>query len=433
MSFIDYFNIKKFIPGRTPNPTVRQSNVSDYQKFLSQYGFALRTNSTTSDREALQLALTNPYVTACIEAISEAIVGNGYRIQSADGTVGLTDSDQVYLEQVFNNPEGLFASETFNSLFLKISKSLSIYGEAFVELLTQPDTGALSGFRFIPSDLLDYDEDKNRWYYRNQPSLYYDEGELIHIKNPSITYENRYRGESPINKIALAIKSMTAALTHNYDTFSNPGLNVNHVLEFDKDVSNENFEQQLELIGEMARAHQSGGLIALKGARFTSLDSTSDLDYKELMNTCRDIILTVYRVPPAKVGVIESGNIGGGTGVSQDKTFKDMINAKSRLIEDSFNKVLIRYGYNYRFKFNEIDLEDKKNRADTDAVLINSGVKTINEVRETYDLEPISNGDTPLPLLTYDLGLADEEAELNKRLLNNFYTTDILNWEAYEN
>lgn len=431
MSFKDYFNLKKWIPSHN-NPTVRNTMDSDYMKFMRYYGFALRDNKTISDREALQLALTNPYVTACIESIAESMVGNGFIIKSTDDTHGDIDSNQVYLEQLFSNPEGLLMDETYNSFFLKISRSLSIYGEAFVEILEQPKTNQLSGFRFIPSDLLLYNEKEDIWYFKNHPDILYDSSEIIHIMNPSITYENRFRGESPINKITLAIKSMTSVMSHNNNIFSNPGLDVNHVLSFDKDISNESYEQQLELLGEMSRARQSGGMIALKGAQFSNLDQTKDLDYKELLEICRDIILSVYRVPPAKVGIIESGNLGGGTGESQDKTFKDMINGKSKLVEDSFNKVLLRYGYDYTFEFNEIDLEDKQKRAQTEQILINAGILTPNEVREGYELEPLPGGDDLVFNHVQNDIKSLDNYELDKRLLNDLYTNNTLSWSNYK-
>jgi hypothetical protein len=42
-------------------------------------------------------------------------------------------------------------------------------------------------------------------------------------------------------------------------------------------------------------------------------------EYLATLANQRDLILSGYGVPPSKVGVIESGNLGGGTGTSQDK------------------------------------------------------------------------------------------------------------------
>ena len=409
-----------------PNPTLRDTRRSDYAAFVQNYGWAFRSNITTRDTEAIKMAMINPYVRACVDAIAEATVGNGFTILSRDGTVGIEDGDSKYVEQLFNNPEGIFRPETFNTLFLKISKSLSLYGEAFVEILEQPSTKQLAGFKFIPSTLIDFDEKKNRYYFKRQPGITFEPGEIIHIMNPSITYENRDRGDSPIDAIALAIRSIYSALTYNNDTLNQKGLSVNHVLEFDSEVSDENYETQIELLADMAQEHKRGGMIALRGAKFTELNSHKDIDYKDLIDTCRDIILTVFRVPPAKVSIIESGNLGGGTGVSQDKTFKDMIRSKSQLIEDAFNKVLLQRGYRYRFQFNEIDLEDKKERAQTEATLINAGIFTINEVRESYELEPLEGGNESLPLRNLDIQMRDDEAEMDKELLNSLYTSDVL-------
>ncbi len=101
-----------------------------------------------------------------------------------------------------------------------------------------------------------------------------------------------------------------------------------------------------------------------------------------------------------------------------------MISAKSQLIEDAFNKVLLNEGYKYRFKFNEIDLEDKNKRAQTEATLIKAGIFTINEIREGYELEPVEGGNELLPLRNIDFQMQEEEAEMDKALLNSLYTSD---------
>lgn len=422
----------KSILTRQPNPTVRDTRRSDYANFVQNYGWAFRSNTTTRDTQAIKMAMVNPYVRACVDGIAEAIVANGFTILSRDGTVGLEDGDSKYLEQIFNNPEGIYGNETFNTFILKISKSLSLYGEAFVEILEQPNTKQLAGFKFIPTSLIDFDEKKNKYYFKRQPGITFEPDEIIHIMNPSITYENRARGDSPIDAISLSIRTIYSALTYNNDSLTQKGLSVNHVLEFDSDISDENYESQIELLGDMAAEHKRGGMIALRGARFTELNSNHDIDYKELILCCRDIILSVFRVPPAKVGIIESGNLGGGTGESQDKTFKQLIAAKSQLIEDAFNKVLLHKGFKYKFRFNEIDIEDKQKRASTEATLINAGIMTPNEVREGYELEPIKGGDELLPLRNMAIADALDEAEMDKVLLNNLYETNVLDWKTYE-
>jgi hypothetical protein len=58
------------------------------------------------------------------------------------------------------------------------------------------------------------------------------------------------------------------------------------------------------------------------GVTATELKSGSLEIYLQVLDSCRDAILSVAGVPPSKVGVIETGNIGGGSGESQDKTFR---------------------------------------------------------------------------------------------------------------
>jgi hypothetical protein len=58
------------------------------------------------------------------------------------------------------------------------------------------------------------------------------------------------------------------------------------------------------------------------GAHVAELASYRVADVETYLDQKRDEILAAFGCPPAQAGVIESGNLGGGTGDSQAKTFR---------------------------------------------------------------------------------------------------------------
>jgi len=222
---------------------------------------------------------------------------------------------------------------------------------------------------------------------------------------------------------------MWLGLNHNLDLLDNDGIDPNAVLSFDKDVPNEDFYNELERLNELQAERRKGGTLAVKGASFqTSGVSNNDMDFISLMNLSRDMILTAYGMQPGKAGIRETANLGSGSGESQDKDFKDMIKAKSTLIEGAFNKVLGRNGFSEVFQFNEMDIEDKLKRSQIEKIKLDAGVLTINEVRSGYGEEPVEWGDIPLVLQQQGQGNPEETmgADMMKRYNNAIYKSGIL-------
>ena len=144
------------------------------------------------------------------------------------------------------------------------------------------------------------------------------------------------------------------------------------------------------------------------------------------------MIISLFRVPPSIVGIIETANLGSGNGEAQKEQFKNVMNAKAKFYEAAFNKVLGRNGFNEVFSFNEIDIEDELKRANIEGMQVRDGIRTVNEVRKDYGWDPVDWGDYPinnnnLDVLTEDLGM--KSLENGRRYKNNLYKSGLLeNW-----
>ncbi len=412
-------------------PFVRRPQYnSRFNQYLANYGWIFETaNKSEGDYTLYEQAENNVYVYRSIEAISDTLLINGYSINDPyDEKVNFERTR--YLENLFANPMGYKHEMTYAMFHKQYIRSFELTGDAFIavnyENFNWDDTDyykVINGFEFIPPDLLKWYDDTGQWGYRLQPDKRYETDEMIHIYEPSIHLKDLKYGVSKLEKIRMPLIMMWLGLNHNKDLLENDGIDPRAVLSFDKDVTNEDFEAELERLSEMSRLRKKGGTLAIKGATFQSSGVTNnDMDFISLMNLSRDMILTAYGMQPGKAGIRETANLGSGSGESQDKDFKDMIKAKATLIEGAFNKVLGRNGFTELFTFNEMDIEDKLKRSQIEKIKLDSGVVTINEVRTEYGLEAVEWGDIPLQLLQSQQTPTDEASGMDTMMkrYNNF-------------
>lgn len=428
------FDNMRSVVGRGVNrilPAVTKPQInSNFNKFMSSYGWVfLSSNRSLGDYDLYYHAENNVFVYRSIQVISDSFLINGFDINNPNEEMVNFDRT-YYLKQLFNNPSGWY-SEITHAMFLKqYVTSFELTGDAFIEVsyddldFDNRSASIINGFEVIPPQLLRWFPDTEQWGFRSKPSLRYEPDELIHIYEPSLdlTRNGKY-GVSKLEKIRIPIIMMFLGLDHNRKILENDGLDPRAILSFDKEITDESFERELDRLALYAEERRKGGTLAVKGATFQSDGvSNEDMDFLSLMTWCRDMILTAYGVQPGKAGIRETASLGSGTGESQDKDFKDMMNAKANLIEGAFNKVLGHNGFQELFKFNDIDIEDKLKRTQIELNKLNGGIVTVNEVRRDYGLEPVAWGDVPNNLAN-DFGgeeLVDEDmSSVLKQYKNN--------------
>lgn len=381
---------KTLKPLRTPRDN------STFNSFMTGYGWVF-TNSdkTTGDYSLYRLATQNVYITRCIEIISEGLLTNGFSINNPDEE----EPDQFekkYLENVFESPGGLGSAMTYAMFHHQYITAYKLTGDAFIEVNYDEDINTLDGFTFVPGELLRWFNDTEQWGFRDRPSLRYENDELIHIYKPGIDIKHLHYGESVLEQLRHPIRMLYYGLDYNEKLLENDGLDPHAILSFDKDMDDFSFNAELDRLNEAKKHRKKGGTLAIKGGIFQSnAKSNTDMDFLNLMHMARDMIITRYGLQPAKLGIIETANLGSGSGESQDKMFKDTLSANATIIEGAFNKVLGRNGFNELFQFEPLDIENKLTRAQIEQIQVNSNVKTVNEIRSEYGLTPVEWGDVP--------------------------------------
>jgi phage portal protein BeeE len=259
------------------------------------------------------------------------------------------------------------------------------------------DYNIVNGLQYVPASLLRWFDDTSQYGFRMKPNIRYEPDELIHIYEPELELSDSKFGVSKLEKIQKPLIMMYLGLEYNQKIMQNEGIDPTAILSFPETMDDDMFNRELLRLQAMIQAQKQGGMLAVKGATYQSANvSNKDMDYVNMMNMCRDMIVSLYRVPPAMIGIIETANLGSGNGEAQKEQFKNVMNAKAKFYEAAFNKTLGRNGFQEVFQFNEMDIEDELKRANIESTQIRDGVRTVNEIRKGYGWDPVDWGNEPL-------------------------------------
>ncbi len=142
-----------------------------------------------------------------------------------------------------------------------------------------------------------------------------------------------------------------------------------------------------------------------------------DASFKEYRLSNRDEVYRAHGVPPMIGGIVETGNIGAGTGLAQMQIYKNsVIVPRQNLLMSRINGLLIQgeFGFHFpdfQFELLPPDLGEREQLAKTHEIYLKSGAYTINEVRADLGLEPVEGGDRPfIPVEIGKLTFLDELA-----------------------
>lgn len=388
----------------------RPERYSLYDLFLEEYSWALTVaDKNLGDLNTYHQAFKkNVWVRRCCMVTCDEILAPGFRINNPDKT-NVNYERVNYLTDLFNNPGGKYAEDTFSSLIKQIVPSWKVTGDAFIEINhDKVFDNVPNGLKFIPTEMMGYDYDNGAWCLRNTKHVFEPEN-LIHIYEPSIELRGSKWGTSLIDTIAQNIALEVLGLNHNKDVFENHGLDPRGVISFDKDLKPQMVKDN---IARLKKQKNKKGIIAMQGGNYQQTNnSNKDMEFLELIRYSRDCIITMFGVPPAKVDIIETGNLGTGTGESQDKNFAKVIDGNCKVIENAFNKNLGRSGFQELFEFIREDHENKLNRAEIEDKQLRNGTTFINEVRSGYGLEPVDWGNVPMNYSQYAIATSPENLD----------------------
>jgi hypothetical protein len=205
-------------------------------------------------------------------------------------------------------------------------------------------------------------------------------------------------GVSPTQAALLPITSWLFASSTGKEIFRK-GMPVNVHVDFPAGTAQPEMNRWLQQYSARNIGPRNIGFpIATKGgATVQELATGRVSDLQTFLDQKRDEILACYGCPPAKAGVIESGNLGGGTGEAQDKTFRvNTCDPIAELILEKLQFHLARQGFNvsgWHLKFRDIDMRDSLTIEQIRDMRIRNGMWTLNKSRAEIGEPPTPGGD----------------------------------------
>lgn len=385
-------------------------------------------SSTGTDRQTLMQELWEAYI-ACpwawvsVQTISRTVTAGGLVTDwigddgEGDDDIPAKPANVLALEALlkFVNP-----SQNCRQLCRNILADLLVFADAYIEVVWTGSQPVALYNQDSPTTTPVSDNHGNVTGYV-QVSQYGDRvefkpHEIIHISLDSA--RPGVLGISPMQAALHPIMCWLYAMGTGKEAFKKglpPAIHVDHAAGYG-DTKARTWRDKY--FARNTGAKNIGAPIQTEGgATVKELQTGKISDVKLGKDDARDEILSTFGVPPAEAGVIESGNIGGGTGDSQHRTF--LINTcgpLSELVSEAFTYSLAVAAFGiteWKLKFAEVDYRDSKIIEDIRDQRLRNGAWTLNKYRAAIGEPPVDGGDDAVLVDRQNLVLWRDLAQLS--------------------
>jgi HK97 family phage portal protein len=351
-----------------------------------------------------QAYLTCPWVSGPIDLIARTATAGGLSVvvddlEEHDGVIPDDPPEVVRLRRLMK-----FCNEREDmvQLLRQTAIDLLLFGDAYlevVELLGEPvalytldattmtvlcdEHGEINGYK------QDVDGIRSTTFKKNQ---------VIHIALDAP--RGGVYGVSPAQKALLPVTAWLfteATIKENFRRGDPPRVHVDLGTMKDLDVQR---WREMYIVNNLGPKAVGNPVITTGGGIVTDLDPRKVADYLAASKQLRDEIISCFGTPPAKLGIIETGNIGAGTGESQEKTFRiNTVFPVQALILEKLNYQLLVKGFaiqGWHLEFDEIDMRDSEVVERIRDTRLRNGSYTLNRYRDEIGEPPVTGGDDPV-------------------------------------
>jgi len=324
------------------------------------------------------------FVRAVVGVICKAVTARGYSLSPAKANTNPNNAE--ILQEFFANCN---PNDTLLEILDDIARDVYVFGNAFLEIVYGADGKPRELWNLDATSMrVQADEHGSITGYIQAPrsqsgKVEFKPREVLHFKLG--TKGATLYGLSPLASLILPVTVDKYAQIYNRAFFIS-GAKIRGAFIM-KDATPEQVERNREYMAARAKnpdlAHSD---LVLEGdIEFKQISTTQkDMEFLELREFTRNEILAVYGVPPSKVSIIETGNIGAGTGEHQTATFYDeTISPFQMRLAEKLTKHIIRQGFginDWSFQFNKRAI-DEKDQAEIFSLYLQNGVFSPDEVR----------------------------------------------------
>ena len=388
------------LPGRTGYvPGIPQGGIDEYSQSVGA--------STGSDRRSLLQELFDSYLSVpwswtCVQVIARTITAGGlYTDWDADTGEGDEAPDKppavVALERFYSfcNP-----TQDIRQLLRNAIADLQVFGDALLEVVWDgPTPVALYNLDVVTTyPKADEHGTVTAWVQLTDfgQRAEFEPRDVIHISldsaRPGIT------GVSPTQAMLQPMMAWLFAAAAEKEMLRK-GLPPNIHADLpagtsDTDVTRWDNQYRTQNLG----SRNIGNPIKTRGGgKITELATGKLADILEAKDKARDEILSGYLVPPAEAGVIESGNLGGGTGDSQHRSFQiNTCDPIAGILLEKLNFHIAVQGFGvtgWQSKFREVDYRDSMVVEQIRDTRLRNGTWTRNRYAAEIGEPPVTGGD----------------------------------------
>jgi len=369
----------------------------------------------------LELKDNNTIFDACVKQVAADVVGQGWKIMPLEEDKEMVEADKEKTENFLNDPNN--DDETVVEIFLRCLQDRGYVGGYALEIA--PETGSTkAGMWHVPSHTIRVHKSKDkycqlrgqkkRWFKRygipedinkdtGDPSTAKDDAahEMIYAAN--YYPQSDYYGAPDVLPAIGAVFGMIGVRDFNLAFFENYGIPAGFLElegEWEEDsVKNLNDFLNLEIKGS-ENAHKTMVIELTKGStvKWTPLSvEVKEGSFRLYFEGNRDEILAAHKMPPYRVGIAETGSLGGNAAQETNKIYiSAVINRIKNETERTINRIIREtLGIEtIKFEWEELDIRDLDSMAKRFQIAFGLGAINRNYIRKNlFGLEPLEDGD----------------------------------------
>lgn len=376
------------------------------REWSQSMGSATQTDRRSMLQQLYESYLACPWSWACVNAISRTITAGGL-VFDWDNDDGEGDQDAPDKPPNVLACEKLFKfvnkREDIRQLMRSVIADLLVFGDAFIEVvwmagypvalysLDSPSMNVIADPHGEVTGFVQLTEHGQR--------AEFEPNEIIHISLDSP--RSGIFGVSPTQAALLPITAWLFAAATLKETFrkGNPTtIHVDHPQSMAEPETNRWLARYMQR--NIGPRNIGVPVVTRGGGTVKELAASRIDEFLHTLDQKRDEILGCYGVPPAEATIIESGNLGGGTGESQRKSF--LVNTCgpiAALVLEKINYHIVVLGFGiegWHAKFNEVDMRDSKTIEDIRDMRIRNGLWTLDRARAEIGEPSVDGGDVPV-------------------------------------
>jgi HK97 family phage portal protein len=388
--------------------------------------------STQTDRKSLMEELYEGYLScpwawASVQAIARTITAGGLETEwigdDGEGDQDVPDKPPAVLALeallAFVNPQS-----NIRQLLRNFIADLEVFGDAYIEVVwagnrpvalynqDSPTTTPLADVHGNVSGYVQVTDFGQKAEFKPR--------EMIHVAldaaRPGVL------GVSPMQAAMGSVTAWLFAQATGKQSFKK-GLPANVHADFpaaaqEKEIRTWKDQHATRNVGA---ANIGAPIVTKGGAKLTELQTGRISDVINGKDQYRDEILSIFGVPPAEAGVIESGNIGGGTGDSQHRTYQiNTCKPVGELVAEAltYHLAVRAFGItDWLLKFGDVDYRDSTVVEQIRDTRLRNGAYTLNRYRAEIGEPPVAGGDDAVLVDRQNLVLWAQMKEMSTAMI----------------